>query len=94
MEKEEIVVDTPVEVCGLTVILVVQVTTHCFSKKKRISSFCSKKPLYVVIVKESDIKAFDMNGSQVELDKLIDAVSELKAMLLLDFGGHIPRTKS
>jgi uncharacterized spore protein YtfJ len=81
MEKEKIIVDTPVEVCGLTVIPVVQVTTHCFSKKKRISSFCSKKPLFVVIVKKSEIKAFYMSGSQVEIDELIDAVPELKGMI-------------
>jgi uncharacterized spore protein YtfJ len=84
MEKEEIVVDTPVEVCGLTVIPVVQVTTHCFSKKKRGSSFYSKKPLFVVILKESDIKAFDMDGSLVEIDKLIDAAPGLKVLLYPD----------
>ncbi len=78
MEKEEIIVDTPVEIEGLKIIPVVQVSTYCFSKKKRISSFCTKKPVYVVIVKESEIIAFDMDGSQVGLEKLIDAVPELK----------------
>jgi uncharacterized spore protein YtfJ len=81
MEKEKIIVDTPVEVCGLTVIPVVQVTTHCFSKKKRVSSFCSKKPLFVVIVQKSDINAFNMDGSQVEIDELIDAVPGLTKMM-------------
>jgi uncharacterized spore protein YtfJ len=82
MEKEEIIVDTPVEFSGLRIIPVVQVTTHCYSKKKRVSAFCLKKPLFVVIVRESDIKAFDMDGSSVELDKLIDAVPGLKERLL------------
>ncbi|MDD4924392.1 MAG: hypothetical protein PHF74_06115 [Dehalococcoidales bacterium] len=81
MEKEEIIIDTPVKVCGMTVIPVVQVSTSCFSKKKRLSSFCTKKPLYVVIVKESEIKAFDMDGSQVEIDGLIEAVPGLKKVI-------------
>jgi uncharacterized spore protein YtfJ len=81
MEKEEIIVDSPVEVSGIKIIPVVQVTTHCFSKKKRVSSFCSKKPLFVVIVQKSDINAFNMDGSQVEIDELIDAVPGLTKMI-------------
>lgn len=77
MEKKEIIVDTPVEYSGFTVIPVVQVNTRCFSKKKRLSAFCAKKPLFVVIVTESGIKTFDMDGSLVEIDKLIDAVPGL-----------------
>ena len=81
MEKEEIIVDTPIETAGLKIIPVVQVNTYCFSKKKNISAYCSKKPLIVVIVTSSGTKAFDMDGSQVELDKLIDAVPELREVI-------------
>ncbi len=81
MEKEEIIVDTPVEYSGFTVIPVVQVNTHCFSKKKRVSAYCTKNPLFVVIVKENDIKAFDMDGSPVVIDELIDAVPGLREMI-------------
>jgi uncharacterized spore protein YtfJ len=84
MEKEEIVVDTPVEVCGLTVILVVQVTSYYTSGKNRLASYCTKNPLFIVIVQESDIKAFDMDGSLVEIDKLIDAAPGLKVLLYPD----------
>ena len=82
MEKEEIIVDNPVEYSGLTVIPVVQVNTHCFSKKKRVSAYCTKKPLFVVIVKESEIKAFDMDGSCIEINELIEVVPGLKEKLL------------
>jgi uncharacterized spore protein YtfJ len=78
MEKEEIIVDTPIEIAGMKIIPVVQVNTYCYSKKRNISAFCSKKPLVVVVVSDFGTKAFDMEGSQVELDKLIDAVPELK----------------
>ena len=81
MEKEEIIVDTPIEAAGLKIIPVVQVNTHCYSKNKSISAYCSKKPLIVVIVTESGTKAFDMDGSQVELEILIDAMPELKEFL-------------
>jgi uncharacterized spore protein YtfJ len=81
MEKEEIIVDTQVEFNGLRIIPVVQVTTHCFSKKKRVSAFCSKKPLFVIIIRESCIKAFDMDGSIVEIDELIEAVPGLRAVI-------------
>lgn len=81
MEKEEIIADKPVEVSGLTVIPVVQVIAHCYSKKKMISAYCTKKPLFVVIVKASDIKAFDMTGAQIEIDELVDKVPGLREMI-------------
>jgi hypothetical protein len=81
MEKEEIIVDTPVEIVGMKIIPVVQVNTYCFSKKRNVSAYCSKKPLIVVIVTESGTKAFYMDGSQVELDKLIEAVPELEGVI-------------
>jgi uncharacterized spore protein YtfJ len=81
MEKERIIVDTPFKVCGITVIPVAQVNINCFSRKKIISSFCSKKPLFVVIVQESGVRAFDMNGEQFEIEELINKVPELREML-------------
>jgi uncharacterized spore protein YtfJ len=81
MEKEEIIVDKPIEIAGMKIIPVVQVNTYRFSKKRKGSAYCSKKPLIVVIVSESGAKAFDMYGSQVELDKLIDVLPELKGMI-------------
>jgi uncharacterized spore protein YtfJ len=81
MEEKKIIADSPVEVSGIKIIPVVQVTTHCFSKKKRVSSFCSKKPLFVVIVQKSDINAFNMDGSQVEIEKLIEAMPELEEVI-------------
>jgi uncharacterized spore protein YtfJ len=81
MEKEEIIVDTPIEIAGMKIIPVVQVNTYCFSKKRNVSAYCSKKPLFVVIVSDSGAKAFYMDGSQVELEKLIDAMPELKEFI-------------
>jgi uncharacterized spore protein YtfJ len=81
MEKEEIIVDTPIEIAGMKIIPVAQVNTYCFSKRKNVSAYCSKKPLVVVIVTESGTKAFDMDGSQVKLDKLINAVPELNSLI-------------
>jgi uncharacterized spore protein YtfJ len=82
MEKKEIVVDTPIEIAGMKIIPVVQVNTHCYSKKRSVSAYCSKKPLIVVVVTDSGVKAFDMDGSQVELEKLIEAVPELKSLIM------------
>jgi uncharacterized spore protein YtfJ len=81
MEKEEIIVDTPIEIAGMKIIPVIQVNTYCFSKKRNVSAYCSKKPLIVVIVNDSGTKAFDMDGSQVELDELIEAVPELRDLI-------------
>ncbi len=81
MEKEEIIVDAPIEFEGMKIIPVVQVNTHCYSKKRSVSAYCSKKPLIVVIVTDSGTKAFDMDGSQVEVDKLIDALPEVRGVI-------------
>jgi uncharacterized spore protein YtfJ len=81
MEKERIIADTPVKVCGMTLIPIVQVNIHCFSKKKMISSFGSKKPLFIVVVQESGIRAFDMDGEHVEVEELMDKVPGLREMV-------------
>ena len=81
MEKKEIIVDTPIETAGIKIIPIVQVIIHCYSKKRNVSAYCSKKPLIVVIVTESGTKAFDMDGSQVELDKLIEALPGLREVI-------------
>ncbi len=81
MEKKEIIVDKPVEIAGMTIIPVVCVTTNCFSKKNGIASYCEKKPLFVVIVTASYKKAFNINGAEVPLEELIEAVPDLKGMI-------------
>ncbi len=81
MEKEEIIIDNTIEIEGLKIIPVIQVNSYLFSKRKRISAFCSKKPLFVVIVKKFEIKAFDMNGTLIEIEELVKVVPELKEVI-------------
>jgi hypothetical protein len=81
MEEEKIIADIPVSIGEIKLIPIVEVLTHRWIKKGRAAYSVVKEPLAVVIVSQSEKKAFDMNGQEINIDELINAVSELKELL-------------
>ncbi len=81
MEKEEIRIEAPVTVAGLTLIPVVKASLNCWHRKGRLSLFGTKQPVSVVVVSPKAKRAFQITGEEVSLDQLMKEVPGIKEIL-------------
>ena len=81
MEKEEIRIEAPVTVAGVTLIPVVKASLNCWHKKGRLSCFGTKQPVSVVVVSPQAKRAFRINGEEVSLDQLTKEAPGIKEIL-------------
>lgn len=81
MEKEEISIEAPVAVAGLTLIPVVKTSLNCWHRKGWFSFFGTKQPVSVVVVSPQARRAFRIDGEEIPLDQLMKEVPGLKETL-------------
>ncbi len=81
MEKEEIRVEAPFTVAGVTLVPVVKVWLNCWQSKGRVSFFGTKQPVSLVVVSPQAKRAFRINGEEVSLDQLYKEVPGIKEIL-------------
>ena len=70
MEKEEIRIEAPVTVAGVTLVPIVKTSLNCWHSKGRFSFFGNKQPVSLVVVSPQTRRAFRINGEEVSLDQL------------------------
>jgi len=81
MEKEEIRIEAPVAVAGVTLVTVVKASLNHWEHKGRLSFFGIKQPVSVVIVSPQANRAFRISGEEVPLDQLTKEVPGLEEVL-------------
>ena len=81
MEKEEIRIEAPLAVAGVTVVPIVKASLNLWHSKGCLLSFGTKRPISVVVVSPQARRAFRINGEEVPLDQLTREVPHLKEML-------------
>ncbi len=81
MEKQEIVIDNPVAVAGVTLIPIAKVSLNYLRGSSGISFFGTKQPVSVVVVSLLAKRAFRITGEEVSLDQLIQEVPRIKEIL-------------
>jgi len=81
MGKNEVVIENPVTVAGITLVPVAGVSLNHWGGKRGVSYFSVKEPLGVVVVSPSAKKAFRITGEEILLDQLITEVPGLKEVL-------------
>ncbi|MBA7695080.1 hypothetical protein ES703_103701 [subsurface metagenome] len=81
MEKEEIRIEAPVTVAGVTLIPVVKASLSCWHRKGRLSFLSTTQPISVVVVSPQARRAFRINGEEVSLDQLTKEVPGIKEIL-------------
>jgi len=81
MEKEEIIIEAPVTIAGVTLVPLVKTSLNYWSRQVRLSFLASKQPVSVVVVSPQDRRAFRINGEEVSLDQLTQEVPGIKEML-------------
>ena len=81
MGKNEVVIENPVTVAGITLVPVAGVSLNQWGGKRGVSYFSVKEPLGVVVVSPSAKRAFRITGEEILLDQLITEVPGLKEVL-------------
>jgi len=70
MEKEEIRIEVPFAIAGVTLVPIVKASVNCWHGKAHLSFFGTKQPVGVVVVSPQAKRAFRIDGEEVSLDQL------------------------
>ncbi len=81
MEKEEIRIDKPVAVAGVTLIPVTKVSLNYWCGNGGLAFLGSRQPVGVVVVSQSTKRAFRITGEEISLDQLTQEVPGIKEIL-------------
>ena len=81
MEKEEIKIEAPFTVAGVTLVPIVKTQLNRWQTKDRLSFFGIKQPVSIVVVSPQVKRAFRISGEEVPLDQLIEEVPDIKEIL-------------
>ena len=81
MEKNQVIVENPVIVAGVTLVPVTRVLSYHWRRKRSFSCFDIKQPVAVVVISPSAKKAFRITGEEVSLDQLITEVPGIKEVV-------------
>jgi len=81
MEKEEISIESPATVAGVTLVPIVKASLGRWQSKTRFSFLGFKQPIGVVVVSPQARRAFRMDGAEVPLDELTREVPGLEEIL-------------
>lgn len=81
MEKEEIKIEAPFTVAGVTLVPIVKTQLNRWQTKDRLSFFGIKQPVSIVVVSPQVKRAFRISGEEVPLDQLIEEVPDIKETL-------------
>ena len=81
MEKKEITIESPLAIGGRKVYVVAEARIGCTSSKGRLACFGAKKPTYIVLVSDSEKRAFTVRGEEVTMERLTEDVAGIEALL-------------
>ena len=81
MEKEEISIEAPFAVAGVTLVPIVKASLNSWHSKGRLSFFGIKQPISVVVISPQAKRAFRIDGEEVSLDQLTEEVPGIKEIL-------------
>ena len=81
MEREEIRIESPIAVAGVTIVPVVKVSLNNWHSKGRLSLFGTKQPVSVVVVSRQVRRAFRIDGEEIPLDQLSKEVRGIEEVL-------------
>ena len=81
MEKEEIKIEAPFAVAGVTLVPIVKASLNYWHGKGCLSVFGIQQPVSVVVVSPQARRAFRIDGEEVPLDQLVKEVPGIKEIL-------------
>jgi hypothetical protein len=81
MEKKKITIAGPIAVAGITLILVVKLSSNCQPAGSSLFFSGVKQPISLVVTSPSTKRAFDIKGDEIPIDPLLREVPDLVGLL-------------
>ena len=81
MEKEEIKIEAPIAVAGVTLVPIVKTSLNYWLGKGHHSFFGTKQPISLVVAGPQGKRAFRVNGEEISLEQLTEEVPDIKEVL-------------
>ena len=81
MEKEEIKIEAPFAVAGVTLVPIVKTSLNCWQGKRYLSFLGTKQPVSLVAISPQARRAFRISGEEISLEQLIKEVPGIRAIL-------------
>jgi|WetSurMetagenome_2_1015567.scaffolds.fasta_scaffold65068_2 hypothetical protein len=79
MEKKQVTIEGPINVSGLRITSVAEITTYGWQNEERLSFMGLKKPLYILISDgKSALKVFTATGQESSLGQILLDYPELR----------------
>ena len=81
MEKEELVVGSPVATAGITLVPVEKVSRNYWQRKGKFLFSGIRQPVSIVVISASARRAFRITGEEVSIEQLEQEVPDIKSTL-------------
>jgi len=81
MEKEEIRIETPFTIAGVTLVPIVKASLDYWQGKHCLSCFGTRQPVSLVVVSHQVRRAFRISGEEITLDQLTKEVPGIEEIL-------------
>ena len=81
MEKNEVVIENPMVVSGITLVPVTELSLNYWRGKHSLLCFGIKQPVGMVVVSPSAKRVFRITGEEISLDQLTSEVPAIKEVV-------------
>lgn len=81
MEEKEVIIEGPLKLGDVTLITVAEMLLSCKSSSSGAVFSATKKPLCIVMIFGSEKRAFDMDGQDIPIDRVIAFAPTLETIL-------------
>ena len=81
MERKKSIIGTSVEINGITVIPLMNISVWCTQLNGSLSLYGSVRPSLVILISKEEIKAFTINSEDVNMVQLMQENPELEVLL-------------
>ena len=81
IEKTRVLVETPLKTRGVTMVTVSEVKGNYHFNDNSLGGYCTKHPIALAIVTSKGVKAFAIDGNEMEMDDFVQKFPETRSLL-------------
>ena len=81
IEKTNIFVETPLKTRGITIVTVSEVNGEYYYNNNSLGGYCTKHPIALAILTSKGVKAFAVDGNEMEMDSFIHKFPQTRPLL-------------
>jgi hypothetical protein len=81
IEKTRVLVETPLKTRGVTMVTVSEIKGNYHFNDNSLGGYCTKQPVALALVTREGVKAFAIDGNEMEIDDFIQEFPETRPLL-------------